>query len=114
MSVIDDKARELGALMDAADLQVQLTAATQRADAAQSALALATNSTPGRGTGVWVPLDKWTELQAQLARKDLDAVHVAAATFENLRPDIDRYGADQWRNGNAGREPQEWDEWRRK
>ncbi len=26
---------------------------------------------------------------------------------------VDRYGADQWRNGNAGREPQEFEEWRR-
>lgn len=83
MSTIDDKARELGALMDAADLRQQLAAV-------EAALRLATNSTPGRGTGVWVPLDKWTELHAQ----------------------IDRYGADQWRSGNAGREPQEWDEWR--
>ena len=25
----------------------------------------------------------------------------------------DRYGADQWRRGNAGQEPQEFDEWQR-
>ncbi len=84
MSVIDDKARELGALMDAADLQVQLTAATQRADAAQSALALATNSTPGHGTGVWVPLDKWQELHAQLA-----AYQVERGVLVRLRDDTD-------------------------
>ena len=67
MSAIDDKARELSALMDAADLRQQLAAVTAERDAAVSALALATGSEPGRGTGVWVPLDKWTELQAQLA-----------------------------------------------
>lgn len=42
-------------------------ALTQRAEAAEAALALATNSMPGKTTGVWGPLDKWTELQAQLA-----------------------------------------------
>jgi len=26
---------------------------------------------------------------------------------------VERYGADQWRRGNAGREPQEFAEWRR-
>lgn len=26
---------------------------------------------------------------------------------------VERYGADQWRRGNAGREPQEFGEWRR-
>lgn len=25
---------------------------------------------------------------------------------------VDRYGADQWRRGNAGKEPQEFEEWR--
>lgn len=47
--------------------EAQLAAATQRAEAAEQALQLATNSTPGKGTGVWVPLDKWQELQDRLA-----------------------------------------------
>ena len=53
------------------------------------------------------------ERDALVARKDLDAAHAAAATFDDLRPDIDRYGADQWRRGNAGKDPQEFEEWRR-
>lgn len=52
----------------------QVMAATQRAEAAESALALATNSTPGKGTGVWMPLDKWTEIQAQLAAVPIDTL----------------------------------------
>lgn len=116
---------------------VERDALRQRAEAAEAALALATNSTPGKGTGVWMTLDAYQDLLSQLTeieervkaqmvqlaavtaqrdalaqRNDLAAVHVAAITFDNLRPDIDRYGADQWRNGNAGREPQEFSEWR--
>jgi hypothetical protein len=26
---------------------------------------------------------------------------------------VERYGADQWRRGNAGKDPQEFEEWRR-
>ena len=26
---------------------------------------------------------------------------------------VERYGADQWRRGNAGKEPQEFNEWQR-
>ena len=36
-----------------------------------------------------------------------------AETAEALLTLADRYGADQWRRGNAGQEPQEFDEWRR-
>lgn len=59
--------------------------------AAEQALALATNSEPGKPTVVMMTLDKWTE-------------HLA---------EVERFAADQWRNGNASREPQEFDEWRR-
>lgn len=53
-------------------------------DAAVSALALATNSTPGHGTGVWVPLDKWQELQDRLL-----ALQVDAGALVRLRDDTD-------------------------
>ena len=38
MSALDDKARELGALMDVADLRQQLAAVTARAEAAEARL----------------------------------------------------------------------------
>jgi len=69
----------------------QLDAMRQQLTAAVSALRLVTDSTPGKTATVWMSLDAWTE-------------HLA---------DADRYGADQWRKGNAGKEPQEFDEWRR-
>lgn len=53
-------------------------------DAAVSALRLATNSTPGKTTGVWVPIDKWQELQDRLA-----ALQVDAGTLVRLRDDTD-------------------------
>ncbi len=52
------------------DLRAQLAAA-------EAALALATNTTPGKGTGVWVPLDKWQELHAQLAATNTEAAEQA-------------------------------------
>ena len=36
------------------------------------------------------------------------------AERDALRAQADRYGADQWRRGNAGQEPQEFSEWQRK
>lgn len=65
-------------------LRQQLAAVTAERDAAVSALALATNTTPGKGTGVWVPLDKWTELHAQLA-----AYQVERGVLVRLRDDTD-------------------------
>ena len=59
--------------------------------ATEQALRLATGSTEGKPTTVLMTLDKWT-------------AHLA---------DVERFGADQWRSGNAGREPQEFLEWRR-
>ncbi len=108
VSAIDDKARELGALMDAADLRAQLAAATQRAETAEAALALATNSTPGKGTGVWVPLDKWQELQTrvQQAETALSAEFVYAIDL------INRYGQDQWRRGVKGQASVEFTHWK--
>ena len=41
--------------------------------------------------GVWMHVEKYTELLAS----------------------IERYGADQWRRGNAGKDPQEFAEWQR-
>ncbi|TXH58879.1 MAG: hypothetical protein E6Q97_01100 [Desulfurellales bacterium] len=69
---------------DREKLLAQLAAVTQRAEAAEVALALATNSTPGKGTGVWVPLDKWQELQDRLL-----ALQVDAGTLVRLRDDTD-------------------------
>ncbi len=62
------------------DLRAQLAAVTAERDA----LALATSSTPGKGTGVWVPIDKWQELQDQLR-----ALQVDAGTLVRLRDDTD-------------------------
>ncbi len=62
------------------DLRAQLAAVTAERDA----LALATSSTPGHGTGVWVPIDKWQELQDQLR-----ALQVDAGTLVRLRDDTD-------------------------
>ncbi len=83
----------------------QLATATQRAEAAEAALALATGTTPGKTTGVWVPLDKW---ELQLAKLTEIEERIKA-----LLVDVERYGADQWRNGNAGKDPQEFAEWRK-
>lgn len=71
--------------------EVQLAAVTAERDAAVSALRLAIGTEPGRGTGVWVPLDKWTAMHTER----------------------ERYGADQWRRGNAGGESQDFAEWQR-
>ena len=68
----------------------QLDAMRQQLTAAVSALRLVTDSTPGKTATVWMSLDAWTEPLA----------------------DVARYGADQWRRGNAGQEPQEFEEWR--
>jgi len=67
----------------------QMADAIKRAEAAESALRLATHSTGS--TTVLMTLDKYTDLLAA----------------------IDRYGADQWRRGNAGKDPQEFDEWQK-
>jgi len=63
-----DKARRerdsyMRAIAGAREIAAALTA---ERDAAEAALALTTGSTPGKGTGVWVPLDKWTEIQTRL------------------------------------------------
>ncbi len=59
------------------------------------------------------------DLRAQLATvtADRDATMAANVTLNadrrRLLEDIERYGADQWRRGNAGKDPQEFDEWQR-
>lgn len=78
-----------GADMQMREMQDRLAAVTAERDAAVSALTLATGTEPGRGTGVWVPLETWTAMHTER----------------------ERYGADQWRRGNAGKEPQEFSEW---
>lgn len=80
-------------------------------DAAVSALALATDSTPGKCTGVWVPLDKWQELQDRLLALQVDRSKTVKLRDEtdnviwSLKPD-DVPGAINW--GDLGcREVQE-------
>ena len=88
-------------------------------DAAVSALALATGSTPGKGTGVWMTLTAYMDLLAQIAeleeRVKAQMVQLSAVTADRdaQLALVERFGADQWRNGNAGRDPQEFEEWRR-
>ena len=77
---------EVVRLVDAAE------SAMHRADAAESALRLATGSKGS--TTVVMSLDVYEKML------DLQAL-------------VERYGADQWRRGNAGREPQEFDEWQK-
>lgn len=86
-------------------------ALTQRAEAAEAALALATNSMPGKTTGVWVPLDKWTELQDRLLKLQVDAGELVRLRDDtdnviwSLKPE-DVPGAINW--GDLGtRETQE-------
>lgn len=38
---------------------------------------------------------------------------VRAEAAEAQLAQVNRYGADQWRRGNAGKDPQEFEEWRR-
>ena len=72
--------------------EAERDAAIKRAEAAVSALRLATGS------------------------KGSTTVIMSLEVYEmmlDLQSQVDRYGADQWRRGNAGKEPQEFDEWRR-
>jgi len=71
-----------------AELSAQLAAATAERDTLRAQLAAATKPP---STGVWMHTDKYHELAIW----------------------TDRYGADQWRRGNAGKDPQEFAEWRK-
>ncbi len=66
------------------ELRALLAETEAKLAATEQALALATNSTPGKGTGVWVPIDKWQELQDQLR-----ALQVDAGALVRLRDDTD-------------------------
>jgi DNA repair exonuclease SbcCD ATPase subunit len=65
------------------DLRAQRDAATQRADAAESALRLATDSAPGKTTGVWMTLAAYQDLLSKLteieARVRAQTVQLATA-----------------------------------
>jgi hypothetical protein len=52
-----------------------------------------------------------TDKERESDRHQADKVLVLLPQLGEV--DIDRYGADQWRRGNAGKDPQEFDEWRR-
>lgn len=51
----------------ALSMEAAANAEKERADAAVSALRLATDSTPGKGTGVWMTLNAYQDLLAQIA-----------------------------------------------
>ncbi len=70
-----DDAMALNRIAD--ELVVERDQLRKRAVAAESALALATGSAPGKTTGVWVPLDKWQELQTQLAAANTETTEQA-------------------------------------
>ena len=70
---------------------------------------------------------KWVQennaVAARTAERDALALELShlrpewrtvCAERDALRAQADRYGADQWRRGNAGQEPQEFSEWQRK
>ena len=63
--------------------------------------------------------DRLAAVTAELAERSLVAeqlsmaLHVRDTQLAALRALIEHYGADQWRRGNAGKEPQEFEEWRR-
>ncbi len=59
---------------------------------------------------VYGPRLEASEAQALQLRLDLGA---AVERANRLAIWTERYGADQWRRGNAGKEPQEFDEWRK-
>jgi len=77
-----------GADMQMQEMQDRLTAVTAERDAAVSALRM--NAGSKGSTTVMMSLDRWQE-------------HLAL---------VERYGADQWRRGNAGKDPQDFEEWR--
>jgi seryl-tRNA synthetase len=65
---------------------------------------------------------KHTQLAAVTADRDVLALELfhlrsewqaVTAERDQLRSQLERYGADQWRRGNAGKDPQEFEEWRR-
>ena len=53
------------------------------------------------------------DMQIQELRDRLTAVTARAEAAETTLALADRYGADQWRRGNAGKEPQEFSEWQK-
>lgn len=53
------------------------------------------------------------ERQLQAARNAVARAVSERQAAEAKLALVDRYGADQWRHGNAGRDPQEFDEWQR-
>ena len=54
-------------------------------------------------------MQRWDDLTPAEQQRIIDAPRRVA----ELLAKVERYGADQWRRGNAGKEPQEFDEWRR-
>jgi len=48
-----------------------------------------------------------------LSIRDLLEGAILAGVYSERLGLADRYGADQWRRGNAGQDPQEFDEWQK-
>ncbi len=65
LAAVDERADALALELD--HLRPEWRAMQQRAEAAESALRLATNSTPGKSTGVWMTLEAYMDLLAQIA-----------------------------------------------
>ena len=69
-----------------------------------------------RLTAVTAERDERSLVAEQLSMAlHLRDTQLATVTVERdaLRALVDRYGADQWRRGNAGKDPQEFAEWRK-
>jgi hypothetical protein len=80
------------------DVYRELTAATQRAEAAEAANARCREDNILLCNSRNAAAEEW-RVRAEAAEAKLTLV--------------ERYGADQWRRGNAGKEPQEFNEWQR-
>jgi len=69
-----------------------------------------------RLTAVTAERDERSLVAEQLSMAlHLRDTQLATVTVERdaLRALVERYGADQWRRGNAGKDPQEFAEWRK-
>lgn len=88
------------------DLRAQLAAANARAEATEAKLTIVT-----------AERDRFHKNMEKAAQHDLGMEEAAererqrAEAAEAQLALVERYGADQWRRGNTGKEPQEFGEW---
>lgn len=95
MTELDTKAAELMQKMDVADLRTQLAVAETFARELKAD---------------WTDKREVLLLATQLI-DEAEKFKQRAEAAEAQLALVERYGADQWRRGNAGREPQEFGEW---